>query len=117
MSQLRNVRKEPRATNRLRPLSSYSRVVAHRKNLNQKQLDVLQWVAECCPDGVIEEPAHRIAPLRSVDEASCKHVGGAIHGQPRSRRRVASTSKAPPSQTQFRPVSRTFPWWNSSSAM
>jgi hypothetical protein len=59
--QLRNVRKEPRAAHGSALPSAYSRLVAHRKTLNQKQIDVLQWVAQGCPDGVMEDVSHRIS--------------------------------------------------------
>jgi hypothetical protein len=35
--------------------------VAHRKTLNETQLAVLKWVADGCPDGVMDDYAHRIS--------------------------------------------------------
>jgi hypothetical protein len=35
--------------------------VAHRKSLNEQQLEVLRWIADGCPAGVTEGFAHRIS--------------------------------------------------------
>lgn len=35
--------------------------MAHRKTLTQVQLDLLEWIADGCPDGVIEGTHHRIS--------------------------------------------------------
>src|SRR4051812_46738926 len=35
--------------------------LAHRKTLNEKQLDVLRWIADGCPDGVFTDHSHRIS--------------------------------------------------------
>lgn len=40
---------------------AYARRMAHRKTLNQKQLDVLRWIADGCPDGVMANLHHRIS--------------------------------------------------------
>lgn len=34
--------------------------MAHRKTLTQAQLDVLEWIADGCPDGVMDGYEHRI---------------------------------------------------------
>src|SRR4051794_24835095 len=51
--------------------------MAHRKTLNQKQLDVLQWIADGCPDGVMEGLHHRIsaASLRTRGLISTRGSG------------------------------------------
>jgi hypothetical protein len=35
--------------------------VAHRKNLNEKQLEVLRWIADGSPQGVMDGDSHRIS--------------------------------------------------------
>jgi hypothetical protein len=35
--------------------------MAHRKTLTQAQLDLLEWIAESCPEGVMEGESHRIS--------------------------------------------------------
>lgn len=43
--------------------------MAHRKTLSQVQLDLLQWIADGCPPGVMEGDSHRVsaAALRRRD--------------------------------------------------
>ncbi len=53
--------------------------VAHRKSLNEKQIDVLRWIANGRPAGVMEGHAHRISTAalrtRSLVETSGRGAG------------------------------------------